>query len=42
MKSKMLDKQIAYKTEMKRILNEQQYERYEKWLLENKETQQER
>ncbi|WP_047788535.1 hypothetical protein [Tenacibaculum mesophilum] len=30
MKSKMLDKQIAYKTEMKRILNEQQYERYEK------------
>ncbi|MGG6230308.1 Spy/CpxP family protein refolding chaperone [Tenacibaculum sp. SDUM215027] len=30
MKSKMLDKQIAHKTEMKRILNEQQYERYEK------------
>ncbi|REH54549.1 hypothetical protein C7448_10269 [Tenacibaculum gallaicum] len=30
MKSKMLDKQIAYKTKMKRILNEQQYERYEK------------
>lgn len=30
MKSKILDKQIAYKTEMKRILNEQQYERYEK------------
>lgn len=30
MKSKMLDKQIAHKAEMKRILNEQQYERYEK------------
>ena len=30
MKTKMLDKQIAYKTEMKRILNEQQYERFEK------------
>ena len=30
MKNKMLDKQIAYKTEMKRILNEQQYERFEK------------
>ncbi|MEE3999749.1 hypothetical protein V1T75_05300 [Tenacibaculum sp. FZY0031] len=30
MKTKMLDKQIAYKSEMKRILNEQQYERYEK------------
>mgnify|MGYP000610311668 CR=1 FL=1 len=30
MKSKMLDKQITYKTKMKHILNEQQYERYEK------------
>ena len=30
MKNKMLDKQIAYKAEMKRILNEQQYERFEK------------
>ncbi len=30
MKSKMLDSQIAHKTAMKDILNEQQYERYEK------------
>ncbi|MEY8863173.1 Spy/CpxP family protein refolding chaperone [Tenacibaculum singaporense] len=30
MKSHMLDKKIAHKSEMKRILNEQQYERYEK------------
>ncbi|WP_417785368.1 Spy/CpxP family protein refolding chaperone [Tenacibaculum sp.] len=30
MKSHMLDKKIAHKSEMKRILNKQQYERYEK------------
>ncbi|WP_408025749.1 hypothetical protein [Tenacibaculum sediminilitoris] len=30
MKSKVLDKQIAYKTKMKRILDKQQYERFEK------------
>ncbi|WGH75118.1 hypothetical protein P8625_13730 [Tenacibaculum tangerinum] len=30
MKSKVLDNRIAYKAEMKRILNEQQYHRYEK------------
>ena len=30
MKNKMLDKQIAYKAEMKRILNKEQYGRFEK------------
>ncbi|WP_133534738.1 hypothetical protein [Tenacibaculum caenipelagi] len=30
MKNKMLDKQIAYKAKMKRILNKEQYERFEK------------
>lgn len=30
MTNKMLDKQIAFKAEMKKILNEKQYERFEK------------
>lgn len=30
MKSKILDMQIAFKSEMKRILNEKQYEKFEK------------
>lgn len=30
MANKMLDKQIAFKTEMKKILNEKQYEKFEK------------
>ncbi|MGB1042180.1 MAG: hypothetical protein ACPGU6_02210 [Tenacibaculum sp.] len=35
-KSEMLDKQIAFKGEMKRILNEKQYERFEKMAAKRK------
>ncbi|WP_299162363.1 hypothetical protein [uncultured Tenacibaculum sp.] len=35
-KSKMLDAQIAFKADMKRILNEKQYERFEKMAARKK------
>ena len=35
-KSKMLDTQIAFKADMKRILNEKQYERFEKMAARKK------
>jgi len=35
-KSKMLDRKIAFKAEMKRVLNKQQYERFEKMCARKK------